>query len=318
MRVPKYNLAPIGSVISLGRCLGIPLRELYVQARKADRYYYPNEPVEKESGGFRQTYSVSSPLKETQARIHARILRRVEFPPYLFAVKNDDQRRDYVSEAWQHIGCTTLFNIDIESYFDNIQKRLVRKTWLCFFNVAPDVADLLTALTTYSGYLPQGASTSPYLAILLLHDVEPQLELRLRDAGLVYTRFIDDITISSRANLNKEKKTWVIAQVISMLKRYELRIKRGKKFAIRGRSYRQSVHGLNLNSGQPSKSKDERANIRAAVKECEYMATMSRSTDDYQTQWDSVRGRISDLHLVHPREADKLLLKLMAIIPYTN
>lgn len=65
-------------------------------------------------------------------------------------------------------------------------------------------ARLITQLTTFEGRLPMGGSTSPILANLACLALDSQLEAMARKNNWVYTRFIDDISISSLKKI-KEK-----------------------------------------------------------------------------------------------------------------
>src|SRR5690606_15617458 len=314
MRVPAYNLRPIGSVRSLARALGVSPSELEKLASQASKYYFPNAPQEKPSGGLRQTYRVSDRLKKVQDRILAQILRRVEFPPYLFAVNADDYPRDYIADAYLHAGAQTLICVDIKDYFPSIRGEFVQRVWQHFFDFPPPVAEVLTDLSLYNDYLPQGASTSSHLAVLLLFEVEPRLELSLREQGFHYSRYIDDIYVSAWRACSSDEKEQVLSSLIGMMYRYKLSPNR-KKIEIGKHSSRMRVHNLNVGSGRPTKPKEERSRIRAAVKNCEEMAMISRATEEYRGQWRKTQGRVLEMSILHPGEAGPLLVRLDAIPP---
>ena len=74
-----------------------------------------------------------------------------------------------------HVQAKTVVNLDISSFFESVSHVQVRRLWQHFFDFPPEVADLLTALTTYKGHLPRGAPASSYLGNLIFWDLEPQL-----------------------------------------------------------------------------------------------------------------------------------------------
>lgn len=315
MTVPKYKHRPIASINSLARALGWSASDLQRIANNAEKFYIPNKPEKKASGGYRQTYRVLEPLREIQKRILRRILQQVDdLPPYLFAVKRDQYSRDYVANAARHAGCKTLISLDIKNYFPSITTREVKRVWQHFFNFPPDVAQILTSLTVYSGSLPQGASTSSYIAVLLLYPDEPELVAYLESCGLTYSRYIDDIYISAPTRLTKDDISLVISSVIAMLYRHDLRPSRPKVY-FRTRASQMTVHNLNINSGRPTKSKRDRNRVRAAVKECEDYPECLRGTKEYSALWTSTYGRVLDLGRLH--DVQDFLARLKAVRPAT-
>ncbi|NMT18878.1 hypothetical protein HKA99_31525, partial [Vibrio parahaemolyticus] len=50
------------------------------------------------------------------------------------------------------------------------------------------------------GYLPQGGATSPIISNLVMRELDSEFSKIARKYRLVYTRYSDDITFSTRAN----------------------------------------------------------------------------------------------------------------------
>ena len=66
-----------------------------------------------------------------------------------------------------------------------------------------EVSYILSLLCTYEGYLPQGAPTSPYLSNLILRDFDKKIQQICSSLNYTYTRYADDITISSNNKITK-------------------------------------------------------------------------------------------------------------------
>jgi len=64
-----------------------------------------------------------------------------------------------------------------------------------------NLADVLVALCTYRGRLPQGASTSPALANLVLLEFDAKVDALARSAEVRVTRTADDLYISGPSRL---------------------------------------------------------------------------------------------------------------------
>lgn len=65
------------------------------------------------------------------------------------------------------------------------------------YHFSPDVASLLTKLTTYKGHVPQGAPTSTYIANLVFTKTGNELAQLAKEYNITFTSFVDDLTFSS-------------------------------------------------------------------------------------------------------------------------
>jgi hypothetical protein len=186
--------------------------------------------------------------------------------------------------------------------------------WQHFFHFPPDVALILTKLATYDGFLPQGAKTSSYIANLVFWDKEPRLVSDLKRRGLRYTRYVDDITISSERPVDPETLDFLTERLYGMLFSTGVQPNRAKR-SIQTRSGPVTVHKLNINAGRPTIDKRERSRIRASVKECEDMAAIDRGSAAYKELYDRTVGRVNNMRRLHPRKAEEYRERLKAIPP---
>lgn len=313
MKQLRYKNKPIGSISSLANALGFPIDELKAIADNSGQYYLANDPIVKSDGKFRQTYTVKEPLNRIQKKILQRIIASVDFPEYLQgAIRDPDSRRDYVRDANLHSGSEVILKLDISSFFSSTGAILVNKMWKYFFRFPQDVADLLTRLTVLGDFLPEGASTSAAIANLVFWDREPELESELRTRGYQYSRYIDDVTVSSASRVGKEELERITTQIYGMFIRARLKPNRAKR-KVQSKGGRMEVHQLNLNSGKPTISKRERARIRAAVKALEELARFATSWDEIRAAFESVNGRVRLMERFHPRQAQQYLNTLKSI-----
>jgi hypothetical protein len=186
--------------------------------------------------------------------------------------------------------------------------------WQHFFHFPKDVAVILTKLTTYNKIVPQGAPTSSYVSNLIFWDEEPKLEYQLRQQGFRYSRFVDDITISSDKFVSKQKQKSVIAKVYGVLRSSGVKPNRSKR-KVQTNTNKMTVHKLNVNSNRPTLGKQNRAKIRAAVKQCEEAASIDRSSDEYERLYQCVQGRVAEMGKLHHTEAKKYRERLQEINP---
>src|SRR5690606_1446591 len=115
-------------------------------------------------------------------------------------------------------------------------------------NFSPSVAKLLTKVITYDGFLPQGAPTSPALANLAFWDIEPDVVDNLQRNGFLYTRFVDDVIVSSKTDMQMKELKPIFSSVFDMFSRKGVKPNRSK-IDISTSGHNMQIHNLNINSG---------------------------------------------------------------------
>jgi len=288
---PSYPHNPIGSVEALAKLLGSSQENLEQIADKSDKLYR-EVPEKKKDGTPRLTYDAFPALKVIQKSIVTKLLRKVNFPHYLHGgIRDKEFPRDQLSNASVHTRSTVLVLDDVADFFPSISSEHIFKMWCRLFNFPYSVSNILTKLTDKNGELPQGASTSSYIANLIFWDLEPTLVGELQSLGFNYTRFIDDITLSSRKKQSNESIGTARSLVYTMLSKKNCRPKRSKsKFLKKGQSL--NVTGLIVNGKNPAIDKEERRRIRAAVRQLELSVERSGNTIENNSQFCRVMGRV--------------------------
>lgn len=196
----KPTLRTISTVEELAELLGVPtesIKYLAFEARPAARY--ATFQVAKHSGGHRRIEAPRARLREVQRRLLA--LLTPEYRPRK-VVHGFVPKRGILSNADPHANRALVLNVDLQDFFPSINPGRVRGALMAKpLGLHEDVATLITRLTTVHNRLPQGAPTSPFLANLVCAKLDSEL-LRLAKAhGLRYTRYADDITLSTRKRL---------------------------------------------------------------------------------------------------------------------
>lgn len=313
----KYLLSPISSLKALSGVLQIPERLLIEVLDDTSKYYRENKPIIKPDGSERVTYSLKKELKIIQKRINKNIFQNVVYPIYLQgSIKDKQFPRTYHSDARIHAGANIIISEDVSNYFHSIDRKHVLKMWKHLFCFPPDISEILTKLTTHNGYVPQGGVTSSYIANLILWDLEPNVVAKLKNIDLNYTRYIDDITLSSTVkNLPDKNIEIAIGLVYSMLLKKGVSPNR-KKHQIMRKSNRMNIHKLTVNSGRPTLSKIKRNNIRMDMYNLlKIRIAHGRNSQPYKSKFNSVSGRVRELSIFHAHQALKLRATLDRITP---
>ena len=305
---PKYPLSPIRSLASLSRSLGVSVANLQRIGELASSLYRKAKPIVKADGNIRQPFDALPSLKGIHRRIQAQFFDRIVFPDYLTgSLKGRDARRN----AALHVDAAIVVSEDIKDFFPSTDSKVVYSIWASFFQFAPEVAELLTRLTVKDGALPQGAITSSYLANLAFWDREWTLYEDLRHQGISYSRYVDDVTLSSKKPLSNVELSRCIAGVYGLMASKGFKAKRTKQ-EIR-RSHGPMLTTKLMVNKRPALLGAERQAIRAAVHQLESHSKSVCDVASLKSELNSVSGRVGRLCQLHPREAAALKLRLIAI-----
>ncbi len=160
---------------------------------------YRSFSLKKASGGNR-TIEIPPDLIKVFQRIIAKHLQEV-FDPRKSA-HGFARGRSILTNARVHTGQSVVLNLDLEDFFPTIHfGRILGIFQKTPFRFPREVATALAQLCCYRGKLPQGAPTSPVLSNLVCRALDRQLYKLAKALGCKYTRYVDDITFSSREPL---------------------------------------------------------------------------------------------------------------------
>ncbi len=311
---PSYPHKPIANVASLCKLLDLSEIELNQLLIKSWSQYRIHERRLKEDGSERLIYSIQPELKRIHKNITYRILKQVTYPSY---IHGSVQGKDYISNISQHTGKTIVISEDITNFFPSLKSKVIHEIWVGFFNFPNEIAEILTKLVTYKGALVQGCPASSYLANLVLWGREEAIYQEFKDLGITYTRYVDDVTISSADHLRRSDISKSISKIYSMFRTIGTKPNRGKH-KVMSNSVNQSVHNINVNSGKPTMPRKRRDIIRATVHKCEISFEAGNShSPEYEKQYNVATGKVNNLKRMHVDVADKLLARLKQIKPYT-
>jgi hypothetical protein len=299
----SYSKKPIHSMRSLAAALNTTEENLVELAREADLLY---RPVQLKNSN-RQVFDAKPPLKAVHRKIKSSILDHVRFPPY---ITGSVRGKDYKENAKRHAGQQIVICEDVKGFFPSVTRHMVYDIWREFFKFGPAVAEVLTSLTTRDGTLPQGAIPSSYLANLVFWRREPALEASFRSRGISYSRYVDDIGMSSAEHLSTEAQSWLIAQVYGMLKSAGVRAGRGKH-EIYPASDQMFVTKLMVNE-KPGFIQSKRANIRAGVFQAERDIQAGRVSAETIPALNKLAQRVGQLGRFHATEAEALRIRVRA------
>jgi RNA-directed DNA polymerase len=207
----------IGRLAHLSRILGVEDRVIWEvlddfdsdpDALVHELTLWPADPSKKS----RNVIAVRGRWRMLQQRLYRRLfLPRMKPSPVSHGgVKG----RSATTNARAHIGNPFAFVADISSFFPSISCNRVNGFFLrqsCSY----EVARILTRLCTYDFHLALGLITSPILANELLKPIDSDITKACKKIGLTYTRFVDDITISGKFDLEQSGLRGVVENIVN-------------------------------------------------------------------------------------------------------
>jgi hypothetical protein len=213
---------PIESPRRLAHLLGFStISELEALAARASSLY---EPMRLLVPG-KEARPIKIPRGELR-EVQRRILRRVfsDFTPHRCSF-GGIKGRSARNNAEMHLKGAFILEIDVRKFYPNVHHRWVQHFFECRLHCSPPVARILRRLLTLDAGLPQGTCTSPALADQLMKPIDRIFASVFNQAGAIYTRFVDDITISAAFRLRA-----YLPFIARVLKRFGLRLHPEEEF----------------------------------------------------------------------------------------
>lgn len=132
--------------------------------------------------------------------------------------------RSVVTNANCHVGQNYIFNIDLKDFFPSIdQARVWKRLQLKPFNFSVEVANVLAGICAmrvscesdneekkYKYVLPQGSPVSPIITNMICDKLDRRLAGLAKRFGLIFSRYADDITFSSKHNVYQKNGDFMV------------------------------------------------------------------------------------------------------------
>jgi RNA-directed DNA polymerase len=210
---------------------------------------YIHYTIPKKKSGKREIYAPQEDLKYLQKRlnyflqgyylcicpneVHGFVIQ----PNYLGKACN------ILENAKPHVKKKYVLNIDLEDFFPSISAKRVKELFLSdVFDFNEQIATALTLLTTFKGKLPIGAPTSPAISNFICLPLDKDLLEFSTLHDLTYTRYADDLTLSSNSQITSDH----VLDIINIIHEHRFNINE-KKLRLQTSNQKQSVTGLTVN-----------------------------------------------------------------------
>ncbi|MBC8233971.1 reverse transcriptase-like protein [bacterium] len=264
-------------------------------SKRIPKLYYSPTKRKKPKGGVRKTNEPINKLKSLQSKILRNILESV---PLNSCIHGYRKNHSPLTNAKPHVGKKFLLKLDIKDFFPSIHYKRVEKLF-SDLGCSLEVSRMLTQLTTFQHYLPQGAPTSPYISNLIPANVDKQLQKICRRNNLPpHKRYGDDITISGNKNFSK-----LIPEIENTIKQNGFKISKKEFLTPKDRKV---VTGLIVNT-KVNVPKEKVRKVCAIIHNCIKYGPDSQNREGKPNFKDSLRGHVEYIRSINPPLGDKLM-----------
>ena len=227
--------------------------------------YYSSYRKKKPNGKYRVITAPNDDLKEAQKKI-AQWLEPFAEVAYHSSVQGFRAKHSVVTNAKVHASKKMVINIDIENFFPTVPGDWIWN-FLDLFGDAPYIRDSLYAIATVEDKLPQGSPCSPIISncFLSVAGLDDQVDKLCKEYEMEYTRYADDLTLSTNKDYPKD---WLKIGIINNIYKYieTVGLKASKdKTTIRTKSQRQIVTGVLVNGENPRVTRKYANHLRAVL-----------------------------------------------------
>ena len=315
----ERNLAPsILTLRHLAHRMDVDYKFLRRVITDVESEFYRDFRIRKRSGGQRQIVVPSPRLMAVQRWISREILSTQP----VHKISHAYSKHSSIFEcARRHVGAGWLIKLDIHDFFESISDRRVYGAFraigyqpLVAFELArictrvwvkpPNEFDLSVAVPNaarrgivayqrrYTGYLPQGAPTSPMLSNLVSRNLDADLSDLAMSEGMVVTRYSDDITLSAPSDgFSRDRAGPLVWRVREILLRHQF-VLHEKKIVISPPGTRKIVLGLLVDGDRPRLTKAMRSRIADHVRGVDRFGLLAHQIE---RKFDALSGMVAHI-----------------------
>lgn len=287
----------IQRVEHLASQLGFRLDRLIEIAENTDSLYVDFEKNVR--GKVRKLTMAKKPLELVQRRILTRILCRLPVSDHAFGAIKGRSIRD---NALAHASAPFVAKLDIHNFYPSIRHEKVFEFFLYTQRCSPDVARILTKLTTRKYALPLGTSTSPFIADQIISPIDTRIGKMAKMHGLNYTRYVDDLTLSGSFDLTRYTK-----QLTTIIQQSGFKISHNKLVFYRPNDGQERIiTGVQIKEGQVFAPKTYVESLADELRQAQEASRHQTVCGDFDTKA-QFQGRIAYVMWLDPSEGHHLL-----------
>lgn len=201
----------------------------------------------------------SDELKRVQKKL-CKLLSRIRTPNWVISGK---KKHSYITNADKHVENTFVKTMDVSKFYDSVKRKYVFRMFKKTFQMAEDIAWLMTELVMYEGMLPTGSPSSQLIVYWAYCDMFNEINRLANDRNCTFTLYVDDMTFSSQAPIPKCLRN----EICNQLKKYDL-IAKSKKDHYYQRDAVKVITGVGIKDGKKIVLNNKRKKIIDQYQKC--------------------------------------------------
>lgn len=207
-----------------------------------------------------------------------------------------------------HLQSVFAYTTDISDFYPSISRNRVYRLFQKTFECSPDVARICTKVCTHDHHLALGLITSPILADQMMQEIDARIGCACRSAGLAYSRYVDDLTISGWFDLEGSGFPNLVRRI---LQAHGLAINPQKERF--GRlADGMSITKIRVNRGRPDVRREYLAELDRQLADARRLAAGDQFEGPYYTDC-QILGRLQHVSWVNPARRRSLMRRFRAI-----
>lgn len=222
-------------------------------------YYYRKLRIPKRNKEIREIFSPKSSLRVIQSWILVNILEKLPISSAAMGFRKGIEF-GIKPNAYYHKDNRYILKMDIKDFFPSITRR---KVYPIFkeLGYSQFISNVFTNYCLYNNFLPQGASTSPYISNIILKNVDYKIIEICNNKDILYSRYADDLIFSCNIRSNLQE---LIHEITSILEQEGLKVNEAKT-KIMSPTCRQIITGLVVNNNVVRIKRTTRHNMRSVI-----------------------------------------------------
>lgn len=201
---------------------------------------------------------------------------------FLRSYDHDQDKRNILTNASAHLGRNYMVKLDFDDFFHQVDCDKLKNLFNdpAIFAFLPETEEFLTRFVTLHGRLPMGSPASPVLSNFATILLDIDLLAWCRQHRIVYTRYVDDLTFSSKKPIAEAH----VDHISSIIKSHRFKIDPAKT-KMYGENDEKEVTGLIV--GETISIPDEYlADVEKNIQKLENVYTYARRFPDWRiAEW---------------------------------
>lgn len=203
---------------------------------------YREFKIKKKKNKYREIQAPNDELKKEQKRILYSEINDIKVSKNAFGFVS---KRNIYDNAKIHLGAKWILELDLKEFFDTVTREQVYNA-LMNNGLSEEKAEYISYVSTRKGFTPQGAPTSPHITNIVCKPMDKKIDKLCEEFDCTYTRYADDITISSKSENGFEVLQNIKPKLQSIIMKNGFKIN-GSKTHTLGKHRQQNVTGIVIN-----------------------------------------------------------------------